>query len=349
MRRFVPMALVALLLGACSWWMAGRPLIFGGHDLTFTHELHMGEVGMECNECHGEVAGAEDFVASYLPDEEVCMDCHFREDDCSWCHTDPDSRGPRPERVVPAYTISHRSHLEREAECTDCHADATTSGALPLMGISMDTCLNCHNHEEDYAQGRCNQCHESMERMPLSAVAEYEHSGGWIDQHGLLAHNAGASCGQCHSQTMCTDCHTAVSAIVPADLFPEEVETELRHRGDFITTHSMEARADAGNCATCHDSNECRDCHTAYGVSDGIDEPFLRHPDGWISGHGTEARLRIETCASCHDQGAASNCVECHAVGRVGGNPHPDGWASSHEREDVAGNPMCLSCHVNGI
>ncbi|MBI5508569.1 MAG: cytochrome c3 family protein [Deltaproteobacteria bacterium] len=338
---------------ACAWWMAGRPGSAKLGQLLFNHAIHK-EQSVECTTCHAGVDAATDTSAGYTPKEAVCMDCHDRDNDCTKCHGDPATpRVPVPHESELGF--SHQKHLSQEGvTCSKCHPDGETSTALPIILPKMDLCLNsCHNHEKDYAEGRCTGCHPALDRLPLKAVAEFTHSGDWQGGHGLQAAGKGAACLQCHPQTFCSECHARSPAAVNARLYPEDVKRALLHRADWLTTHPIEARADGDTCLRCHrDPSYCAACHTQSGVTNRAANPRVPHPAGYaVRGnaafHGDDARLHIETCAACHDQGAASNCVQCHKVGGIGGNPHPAGFIKRHDAGQATTEKMCQACHVN--
>jgi hypothetical protein len=340
-------------MAACSWWMAGRP-DSTGDVLTFNHAMHTTDFGVECSECHGAIADATDLSTSFAAPESACLDCHDRDADCSSCHSDP-SRRTALVYEAPDLAFSHQAHVARvSGDCSRCHATATAT-ELPVPPPTMAICMSCHNHQEAYDSGRCLDCHTSMQRLPLRAVAEFDHGGDWLGRHGQVAHAGAEACLSCHVQSQCDDCHSTVAAAAPANLFPDELNRTLLHRGDFITTHPIEARADSTLCLRCHESSFCEDCHTANGLTARASNALQPHPAGWMDPaspnfHGPQARLQTASCAACHDQGAASNCVDCHAVGRVGGNPHPSGWSDRYDLSDVADNAMCQVCHTaNGL
>lgn len=369
-RWIVLIALLFSTVVACSWWMSGRPGWEAADDeegaqseeptiveiqpvdtIIFDHSWHVGGVGFGCVDCHANVATANDLSENQSPAMDDCSMCHEL-DNCEMCHTDLDAR---LELVPVAVNLgfSHSNHLSRAGDdCTLCHTDVMESAALPLAVPTMDGCLGCHNHEEDYAAGRCDHCHPNLQEQPLAALAEFDHVGDWTQTHGLLARAESASCMACHGESMCADCHSSVAPDMPAALFPEAVDRSLLHRGDWLATHSLEARTTPDACARCHshEADFCEDCHTVSMLTPASTNPVGLHPAGWLNPsdpdfHGVEARLHINSCAACHDQGAASNCVECHAVGRVGGNPHPVGWGDDDDLDDAHQDPMCRICH----
>jgi len=335
---------------ACAWWMAGRPGGQAVDKLVFNHTFHADQ-GADCGACHNGVAESTDDTKSYLPKEAACLECHDRAK-CETCHTDVAHHQARSEHVMDL-TFAHAAHVKRVAgDCSRCHKDIKQSTALPIAQPVMSTCLECHNHTVDYAEARCKTCHPTLQTLPLKAVAEFDHGGNWKNRHGTLARSQGAQCLQCHVQSMCADCHSRVAPAAPSQLFPEKVAQEtLIHRGDFLSTHPLEAQADGALCLRCHQTDYCTSCHKANSLTTTATNVRNPHPAGYaIRGsaqfHGTDARSHVETCAACHDQGAASICVNCHKPGGVGGDPHPAGYSSHHSLNDAKHNPMCLACHI---
>lgn len=351
----VPLFAAATL--ACGWWMAGRPQGIPETDqIIFDHQLHTADFGLPCADCHVGIEEATSLTTSFAPAEAVCLDCHDREDNCTLCHTNVESRREvwlQPDE--PVVSIDHAAHLaldEVGGECGACHTDVATSTALPLAEPGHAQCLSCHQHETDYAVANCSTCHVDFTDVPLTAIAEFDHAGDWMARHGSLAMSQGATCSQCHTQSSCSECHSLVAAAVPAVLFPDQVGRRVMHRGDFVTSHAIEAQADPSSCATCHGTSEsfCTSCHDAWGVGTRSLVARSPHPGGWMvpgsaDFHGPAARMDIVACASCHDQGSQSNCVTCHSSGRLGGNPHPAGWALEHDLSEVGENPVCRACH----
>ena len=233
-----------------------------------------------------------------------------------------------------------------------CHPTLSEPGAPAHAKADHASCLSCHEHKETYAAGSCETCHDDLGRFAVAPVATFNHGGDFLRTHGAQALTSAATCAKCHDQTSCADCHAKTVATRIEVKFPEEVAKNYIHRGDFVTRHTIEARADSATCARCHGTTFCESCHTINNLVPKVMTVGARspHPPGYsLRGgaefHGTDARNDIASCASCHDQGAASVCVQCHAVGGVGGNPHPASWLSRHDAKDIPGNGMCAACH----
>jgi hypothetical protein len=371
-RAILVAALASGLLGGCK---NARPVSPRTHEdqraSLFPHEKHG---GFDCVDCHTGIPKSTKLGEAKLPGLVKCEECHPEiqkpTDDstrkAAAAAAALGSREPRDYQI----SMNHSDHLARiktkevNDACKTCHKDEQLPEVGPPRSSSpeMPACMACHYHSTEVAQAKCTPCHVSLRRYtlrPIEALAGFSHQGNFVKEHGKLAKSSAETCAQCHDQTYCANCHAnATVPFRPEIRFPEKVQTDFIHRGDFVSRHQIEANADPARCRKCHGSNFCDSCHTEQNVSGN----FLRtrtsrnpHPLGWAirgSGefHGTAARQNIITCSGCHDQpGPANVCVQCH---RVGGsaqiNPHSPGFLSKHPRSDIRKNGMCVSCHPNG-
>jgi hypothetical protein len=346
-----------LLLAGASLTLACATLATRlGPELTdrlkIPHGKH-GEAGVACDACHEKVASSPSLAVSLIPAMDKCGECHEVGDDktCGMCHTHPDSpeARARPNRHLNFPHDKHLANAEIKGECARCHT-ALPEPAKPVdvVGPSMAVCTACHNHEADYDEGRCSKCHQDLGRFQLRPVADFSHRGDFLKEHPLAARST-VACAQCHDQTFCTDCHAKTVAARAEVKFPERIGRLFIHRNDFVSRHTVEARADQARCQRCHGVSYCQSCHASQGLSSQGDTTRNPHPPGFgaagPTSHGPAARRDIVSCAACHDQGAASICVDCHKVGGVGGNPHPTGWTTRHNADELKRNSMCLACH----
>lgn len=345
----------AAALGACSVWR-----VFGGDDaprdrIKIPHAKHAAEE-IECVTCHEDTPDAKDLATTLRPLEEKCLMCHQEEQDkgnCGFCHTDPKHPGSYPKRDRRV-AVSHADHLPRvQDDCGRCHtrlpepfAGAGAGEGAPAMAA----CLGCHEHQDEYDEGRCTPCHEDLSRYPIKPLAVFSHRGNFVREHGLTARTAASTCASCHEQTFCGDCHARTVANPVELTFPEKVDADFIHRNDYVSRHSIEAAADPALCQRCHGTSFCTSCHDRQQLTPAVADPRDPHPPGWAfpgsaSFHGQAARRDIVSCAACHDQGARSICVTCHQVGGIGGTPHPVDWTEQHPRSEIDENGMCRHCH----
>jgi hypothetical protein len=336
--------LPALLILAAACGLKPAPPREGARvTTTFPHEKHG---GFDCTDCHTGIIKSARLGDSKLPGVAKCEECHDRKSN------EDKAKFNVPKREAREYELrfDHAAHLKRvpKADCMACHRELPDIGQPWKTTPPMAACTACHNHARDYAEARCTPCHVSLKRFPLKPVTELAHRGDFIKEHGRLAKGSAESCAACHDQTSCAQCHaTATNPIRPEIRFPEKVETDFIHRGDWVSRHMIEASAEPASCRKCHGSYFCDSCHTQQGFSTGLLNPREPHPSGWYvpgtgGAHGPAARSNIVVCAGCHDQaGQASLCVLCHrAGGSAGKSIHPSGFKPTDKSK-----PMCKACH----
>jgi len=355
--RALPIRAAALLLCflavACAGLLSSRGPELQADRIQFSHAKHI-EAEVECMTCHYEVYESEALGPSYRPLEEVCMECHFEERDngnCVMCHENVQRAGPFPPRGLHL-NLSHVQHIERvEEDCRVCHRDLPEPRASIPVVPPMDACLSCHEHAQDFADGRCDRCHEDLNRYALQPVTRFSHQGDWVHTHPLSARSSAETCARCHDQRFCADCHASTVAMPVEVQWPERVDRSFVHRNDWISRHPVEAEGGTLLCQRCHGESFCVDCHRTQNLTASGTDPRRPHPRGWAFPgsavfHGTEARRDIARCAACHDEGGNSICIQCHRVGGIGGNPHPPSWLRRHDNGEIPNNGMCLFCHL---
>ena len=286
---------------------------------------------------------------------------------------------PEARSQDPAYAFPHSPHIDGDVPCVACHASINGASrleanlrhvAMPSQPSKDPACSGCHDTDPDVAVPAraepfrfrfdhaahlktvkdCKTCHVDLKGyLPRTAFA---HQGDWLRIHGAQARPTAESCAQCHDQTHCAECHAAqTTAARPSVVFPEDVARSFIHRGDYVSRHTVEARANPASCRSCHGSAFCEACHTQQGLTSAAANIRDPHPGGWSTDkgtshfHGDAARRDILSCAGCHDNGASSTCVGCHQVGGIGGNPHPATFLRKHDGGDRSHNDMCRACH----
>jgi hypothetical protein len=361
MNRHLLVAVAAAFLAACAA-KDSKPAPRADPEFVFPHTPHVeGEV--DCKACHAAIAKDTKLEARVrhvaLPKK--------NSDTCNGCHDDKEFKEKISKKEIPARTrafsvrFSHAAHLAKPGvTCQGCHTELPEVGQDAPPKLNMSACTSCHQHQRDFAEARCTPCHVDLKQYE-KPVAAFQHAGDFMKTHGQLARPTAESCAQCHEQTYCADCHSGTTApATQAILFPEAVQKDFIHRGDYVSRHMIEAGANPASCRKCHGSKFCDSCHTQQNLTQSSNiQPRNPHPAGWgVVGsgdfHGTAARKNIVSCAACHDNGAASICVVCHRSGGPASDPvarpngpHPASFVSKHRGEDKAGKAMCAACHVN--
>jgi hypothetical protein len=122
--------------------------------VNFPHDVHAGQLGMDCRYCHSFVEVA---AHSNVPTTQVCMNCH------SQVQRENPKLAPVREawasgKAIPWVQIhktpdyvyfNHSAHVNRGVSCVSCH------GRVEKMAVvyhaeshSMKWCLECHRNPE---------------------------------------------------------------------------------------------------------------------------------------------------------------------------------------------------------
>ncbi len=322
--------------------------------IVFSHHVHS-EQDLSCADCHGAITEDADKVVRAIPAKPQCADCHDVEakESCATCHRNPGEPGPWQSAEDKHLVFSHQSHQEYGAECQDCHRGAAhwpDRSGKRRQALEHSDCASCHKPELD--AGRCKMCHARLDLHARAPQKIYSHEPGFFERHGTRAQGGEDLCATCHDQSFCADCHSRNASVRPSLKYPERIDSEFVHRGDWISRHAIEARVGDTGCMKCHGNSYCSSCHERSGVGGALGKRYPhRGESNWMSGrgpgsHGRAARRRISECAVCHDQGPASNCLECHSARGVHSfNPHPPGWKSPVPTNERSVHKMCRICH----
>ncbi len=341
MTRRLLVAAAALLAAGCAT-KAKKAEGAESPPYVFPHGVHV-DADVACSNCH---AGIEKATAIEAKVRHVQLPA--KSDACSGCHEEIPKLAVPARVKEPTLTFSHAAHLPKvNGDCKACHKALPETGDAAARPPTMDACTACHNHAKDFAQARCSPCHVDLKRYPLKPLARFTHEADFLKTHPDWARSSAQTCAQCHDQTKCAECHAATTGPMKPDVqFPERVESDFIHRGDWISRHQIEASVDPASCRRCHGSGYCRSCHELNSVAPGVTGARDPHTTpGWANGavHGPEARRNIVSCAGCHDQGAASTCMLCHKP-PGGANPHPPGFLKRFGQGDQT-KPVCRICH----
>ncbi len=363
MRR---LALIGMMVGALALSGCGSHFLFGEQPdhSKVSHKVHI-EQSVDCDTCHDRITKVTALgEKGIFPKEDVCQSCHddtrptdpngkdaAAKRDCTKCHTNPEHAGGH----IPVdyhLHMNHAAHVPRvKGDCRVCH-QVLPEPKQTYTPPTMDACLTCHNHQQDFDNGKCELCHTDLVHYPENPVGTFSHQSNWVKLHQTAARSTTESCSTCHDSTFCSSCHDAPTAPVRVEMrFPEHVEGDFQiHRGDWLSRHSLDAQADESSCRRCHGTPFCTSCHAQQNLTTSAANHRNPHPPGWAfpgaTSHANAARADIASCQACHDQGAASNCVTCHKVGGIGGNPHPSSFLSRHHNSEIKQNAMCLYCHL---
>ena len=126
----------------------------------FSHEHHVGGLGIDCRYCHTFV---EDSSFAGIPPTQTCMNCHSQ----IWAGSpalEPVRESWRTGRSIPWTRVhnlpgfsyfDHSIHVQKGIGCTTCHGQVDT---MPLMwqqqSLLMEWCLDCHRQPERFVRPR---------------------------------------------------------------------------------------------------------------------------------------------------------------------------------------------------
>lgn len=147
---------VGLLLGSRTDEPPSQPI-------AFSHRLHAGQVGLDCQYCH---SGARRSSTAGVPSVASCIGCHQvvvpDRPEVQKIHAALERQRPVAWNQVydlPEFVrFRHAPHVRSGVECATCHGDVAsmtrTSRAVdPTMGF----CVDCHARNE--ASNDCLTCH----------------------------------------------------------------------------------------------------------------------------------------------------------------------------------------------
>lgn len=104
----------------------------------------------------------------------------------------------------------------------------------------------------------CSQCHTDW-RASMDHSAEF---GGLL--HKFSARQNNQTCGLCHAESFCSDCHAHKEQLKPSDKYKDAPERALPHRGDYLNQHKIDGRINPASCMKCHgrtNNERCKTCH----------------------------------------------------------------------------------------
>ena len=118
--------------------------------VAFSHEIHAGQLGMDCRYCHN---GVEKSWYSNIPAASVCMNCHNQvlKDSPKLELVRESALSGKPIEWIqihktPDYVyFNHSVHVNRGVSCVKCHGQVNHMDEVRHeKPFSMTFCLDCH-------------------------------------------------------------------------------------------------------------------------------------------------------------------------------------------------------------
>lgn len=318
-------------------------------SVLFTHQSHIVENKLTCDECHSglfemealKVQGKKDFNMESLYKGKYCGACHngkkaFASDSqCARCHIRVSGFGPRSD--IPVYRASeyfgkdkrvvhynHKIHTKK-FRCTTCHPALfkIKKGANRITMADhgrKQYCFSCHDGTMSFSWMDCSRCHT---QMPTPKKNIYFGANGKAVPFSHSAHLTRMKCGDCHIQ-----------------IFPfKEGSTKIAY-ADHVNSKA---------CFTCHKEKngvsfykDCSRCHkdrssmaapqgpltytskdkgpVAFNHSSHAFSCDVCHPNLFVMKKGGTKITMIDmyqgkSCGTCHNRiktFTVTDCSKCH-------------------------------------
>ena len=120
----------------------------------FQHDLHVGQLGLDCRYCHSFV---EKSGFSNYPTTQTCMNCHaiVQKDNPRLAPVRDSWATGKPIAWVKIHNVpdyayfNHSAHVNRGVSCVSCHGKVNEMNVVfQSQSQSMGWCLSCHRHPE---------------------------------------------------------------------------------------------------------------------------------------------------------------------------------------------------------
>jgi hypothetical protein len=147
--------LTVLLVGGVWYYGSPKYLEVGyrpHQPVPYSHELHVGELGLDCRYCH---ASVETSPVANVPPTRVCMNCHtiLARDSEKLAPVRTSYETGMPVQWVrvhhlPDYAyFHHAAHVRAGVGCVSCHGRIDQmEEVMQVEPLSMGWCLDCHRN-----------------------------------------------------------------------------------------------------------------------------------------------------------------------------------------------------------
>ena len=142
----------------------------------FSHQHHVGGIGIDCRYCHNSVEVA---ATASIPPTKTCINCHsqiwstspYLEPVRASFRDDKPLQWTRVHDLPDFVYFNHSIHVKKGVGCETCHGRVDT---MPLMrqqnSLQMEWCLDCHRNPAQYVRPRAEVF--TMGYVPAPAQAE---------------------------------------------------------------------------------------------------------------------------------------------------------------------------------
>jgi hypothetical protein len=173
----------------------------------FSHQIHVGQLGMDCRYCHQHVESSKHAT---VPSTQVCMSCHNSVDPGkafvnvrnpqfltpvhdSWKTNQP-IEWKRIHKLPEFAYFDHSVHVNRGVSCFECHGPINEMDVVyHAKSLTMGWCLDCHHHLDEALRPRIHVTEPLWK--PNRGESKQQASD---DLKRLLGVNPPSHCGGCH-------------------------------------------------------------------------------------------------------------------------------------------------------
>jgi hypothetical protein len=173
---------------------------FVEQPVQFSHQHHVGGIGIDCRYCHTSVEVAP---SAGIPPTKTCINCHSQ----IWStspYLEPvraSFREDRPLRWVRVHDLpdfvyfNHSIHINKGVGCETCHGRVDR---MPLMvqqaSLQMEWCLDCHRDPAKNVRPR-----EAVFQMGYRPAGDQREIGArLVREYGIADVRHMTSCSVCH-------------------------------------------------------------------------------------------------------------------------------------------------------
>jgi hypothetical protein len=168
----------------------------------YSHELHAGQLGIDCRYCH---VGVEVAAAASIPPTSTCMNCHSHikttstklEPIFTSFRTGMPVEWKRVHDIPDFAYFNHSAHINKGVGCASCHGridKMDDKGVWKEKPMNMGWCLECHRRPEQFLRPKSEITNMAYGEN-MSAKEQ------WDEGVKLRAEN------DVHPRTSCSTCH----------------------------------------------------------------------------------------------------------------------------------------------
>ncbi len=166
----------------------------------YSHELHAGQLGIDCRYCHNTVETAD---KAAIPPTQTCMNCHTQ------IHKDSPKLVPIKTSYQTGMPVlwsrvhdepdfvyfSHAAHVTRGVSCVECHGRVDKMvEVIQAEPLNMGWCLECHRHPETRVRDP-KDVTDLGKLFEADDTTRREIAGTWIARNQLAPSQ---DCSTCH-------------------------------------------------------------------------------------------------------------------------------------------------------